>query len=698
MYLGFAAVVFNQMSSNFLCPTMYVEFSDSVIPLLGTYSGNYEIDQEPLRFFSEATRISDGRRNYIESRGSEATQKGHFGYCAELTRWTFSNHLSRDDPCKNYLIISSQTRSFSLLDSSNKLWYTPNGIPLEDVRFTCLTIARQTETESPELRLQRECPRVGILGSTNDAGINSAPRGGINAANGFLGDNGGENERPRATTFSMLERTSYNENDSEDGTTSVVTSYGRPIYWGENVGSGNHDSDTIDLLIFTGKRWAWTDSLSFPDLRSDPLNLTLIGESFSSGDDFHASSLPRAPNSIAYVSDAVTLSDPLSPLSTFWFHSYYLDPATISSSVTTSVDDEADVKWWWFPSPDLTRPIGASFTCTRCNDEDSRCMHGGSCDVPSGECKCNNGATGALCEIPPLSNGHCDTYFNTKRYNYDGGDCCAATCVGHECKQPLPSIFGDTNSELDLHGYPNCTDPTMRSLSIDLSSGNSFGSRVSLVCDGVQLLKLGASYDFVKVIDSETVQVEDSTKNCQLAFEDIFRWDVPLIEIRYHVGSKLEYDVLSIEIPQDNPVWYHDTPSIRFDFSLISGCLLQDLVDIVDLNVLSDGDSPQARGIQWLDTFVEDGSVCGDSMLEQQYAMSVLSESGWFETSRHCEWPIVHCNDDGSVKRISDVYAFYCESFGAFYSLLAVMVVHKKLTPSFPISASEWECKHQRQQ
>ena len=656
MYLGFAAVVYNQMSSNFLCPVIHVEFSDTVIPLLGTYNGNYEIDQEGRQIFSEASRKSDGRLNYIESRGGLASenakaQKGHFGYCAEQVRWTFSNHLNRDDPCKNYLVVSSPTRSFNLLDSSGSLWYTPTGIPLDDVRFTCLTIARQTETISPEVRLERECPRVAILGRNNDIQSSTANSDAVSVIG----------ELPRATRFSMLKRAAYNDTE-DDGISTVVTSYGRPIYWGNSTGEPDYESDAIDLLIFAGKRWIWTDSLHIPELEADPLNLDLISEAFNTGDNFHASLLPKDRNAIAYISDTVRANDPLSPLGTFWFHSHYLDLASISSSITTSVDDEAEVNWWWFPSPDFTHPLGASFSCTRCNNEDTICRHEGTCDVKSGKCSCRNGATGVLCEIPPLGNGHCDSFFNTKPYNYDGGDCCGATCAAHTCKQPLSSIFGDSNVEFDMYGFPDCTDPSMSSLRIDMTSGSQFGARVSLRCNGAQLIKLGASYDFVKVSEVETVSVDDVTNNCQLLFEDIFRWDVPSIQIRHRVGPDLEYTIATLDVPQDNPVWYHETPSLQIDFSLASRCLLEGLLNVVDPEVLSDTSSPQARGIQWLDTFTQEGSVCGSPVLAQQYSMAVLSHSGWFEAGKHCEWPIVNCNSDDRIIRISDVYGFYRKS------------------------------------
>ena len=68
-----------------------------------------------------------------------------------------------------------------------------------------------------------------------------------------------------------------------------------------------------------------------------------------------------------------------------------------------------------------------------------------------------------------LGDGKCDPVFNKEKYQYDGGDCCAATCIPSKCGQDLQSAFSINNSD-GWKGFQHCNDPQMISITISLNN------------------------------------------------------------------------------------------------------------------------------------------------------------------------------------------------------------------------------------
>jgi len=63
------------------------------------------------------------------------------------------------------------------------------------------------------------------------------------------------------------------------------------------------------------------------------------------------------------------------------------------------------------------------------------------------------------------NDGICDPAFNNFDYEYDGGDCCAATCTKPNCGiGALTNAFGVDTSENHNDGFPSCEDPDMVNL------------------------------------------------------------------------------------------------------------------------------------------------------------------------------------------------------------------------------------------
>jgi len=69
-----------------------------------------------------------------------------------------------------------------------------------------------------------------------------------------------------------------------------------------------------------------------------------------------------------------------------------------------------------------------------------------------------------------LNDGECDSRFNNHYYNYDGGDCCAATCTKANCEESLTEAFEISVIGGDAKGFPNCKDESMVNLITTLHS------------------------------------------------------------------------------------------------------------------------------------------------------------------------------------------------------------------------------------
>jgi hypothetical protein len=126
--------------------------------------------------------------------------------------------------------------------------------------------------------------------------------------------------------------------------------------------------------------------------------------------------------------------------------------------------------------PDLSQPVDGRLLCAMCDDKTNPCLNGGECTAER-ECKCIAGSSGALCEQAPLKNGRCDQFLNTAVYDYDGGDCCASTCVSNQF------TCGKEETDYGYIGY-DCRLPTdlwePRDPSMVLQWQGQFGYSVAL--------------------------------------------------------------------------------------------------------------------------------------------------------------------------------------------------------------------------
>lgn len=187
---------------------------------------------------------------------------------------------------------------------------------------------------------------------------------------------------------------------------------------------GDTKDGITDLIFYMGYRWALTSTALLQDLKDKTVGgLTTYLEA-----EFHAYT---SNYTIAFFSGPVeidTTSDLPNPISSSW------------SMATTKLKDS-------FQAASSTGS-DVEFICKTCSERNS-CFSQGVCKA--GVCDCVNGGSGTLCQISPQSDGHCDMYYNTPEFNYDGGDCCSNTCIStntFECGK-------DRTKEVEL-GYDVC--------------------------------------------------------------------------------------------------------------------------------------------------------------------------------------------------------------------------------------------------
>ena len=214
----------------------------------------------------------------------------------------------------------------------------------------------------------------------------------------------------------------------EQGVLLVV--YDHPVYI-----SKAEEGEGIDLILYNGIRWLLIHaSTGFAGLRNPR-----VADLFEFLSKRSPQEITNSIGQVEFVSEPVRFNSPEdasnpSPIGLEWSYSH-------GSSLNNT---------------DITGPSATTLICSICSNTTNPCLNGNTCSS-NGSCDCTNGAEGTLCQVTPLGNGHCDTYFNTPTFSYDGGDCCEATCVsaaGNTCG--VLNRLG--NLESVFVGFPHCED------------------------------------------------------------------------------------------------------------------------------------------------------------------------------------------------------------------------------------------------
>jgi len=129
-----------------------------------------------------------------------------------------------------------------------------------------------------------------------------------------------------------------------------------------------------------------------------------------------------------------------------------------------------------------------------------------------------------------IADGKCDADLNNFFYQYDGGDCCAATCTQPGCGR------GNVDKAFEVEissgiGYPDCKNPSMVSISIRLDEvtlnqnyelanpDQVENPLLKLYCDGFNVLTVEATESMEN--GTESVMIEDGS-TCYFFIEDTY--------------------------------------------------------------------------------------------------------------------------------------------------------------------------------
>ena len=388
-----------QLSGHYNPKTIIIQFGDQFQPFLGAYSGFYSLK-------TGFGKPPSTRFRYSEERNGG----GQFGYCARQAVWTF--YIGGNDPCniQNVLVQSDVARTFDLTQLIGATWFvkrptSDNFVPMQNffMDLGCLQ--------------DDDCGGFGVCDGAVNKCVCDPGRYGYRCEFNFATSCGHVRLDERFDTiFPSIRRVA----SEYVRLPSQAISYHRPIFY---------NNETQDVLLFIGMRWAITHLVT-------GLNYTSINELEAAQQSFHAKDIL----SLDLVSTAVPYQSPDDRRGS---------PNAIDWIVISNQGPLSNVRITFPANP-------VNFLCAVCNNFNNRCNFDNPCEA--GNCVCQNGATGTLCQVVPTGNGRCNTYFNTPAFLYDGGDCCEATCVSaaHRC-----GLNHVGNLETFVIGFPFCKDPAI---------------------------------------------------------------------------------------------------------------------------------------------------------------------------------------------------------------------------------------------
>ena len=274
-----------------------------------------------------------------------------------------------------------------------------------------------------------------------------------------------------------------------------------------------------------------------------------------------------------------------------------------------------------------------------------------------------------------IGDGVCNDYFNRLEFEYDSGDCCAASCTDTFCGvDTLKTVF---NTEIvSGNGFPYCIDPTMKPITILLNDVYKFRPPLfstevvaeaalqepllTLDCDGENILMVSINEQMAN--QTETVWVSDGS-TCMMMVTNATIGNAEIFYVDYTI---FHGDAQSIET--DPIVMVHGN---SFDetvtyFQRVEDCFLSKLGPFINKTEVYTGSDSSNQAIRWLMKGDNKYSSCERSDFIERYALAVVNyaapvyargggskgaisdeEGLWITQGRHCLWPTVGCS--GSV-------------------------------------------------
>jgi len=456
-FFGWLTIVIFQLTGKYLCDTIFVNMGDDFVAALGTFNGLYDMVSPGVYVPFQERRVQ-----YLERRSTETVSSGRgmFGYCNDLSAWTFRWVFEDEeyDPCA-WVAKSPETDTFNILETVGDPWLvrdaTSREVVLDPLRLICFDCENEGEENSDECGGGGTCSNAVCECEQGWYGLRCEFTTPCSALAIDARTDDFASTRDWASDFETVEL--------ENG--ELVEAYHRPVYIHE------YDNGEYDAVMFTGRRWALTASDFLPHggkVSDDELG-ELGGGAFPAvGDEignffkyvFHGYKGYFDDLSVAFLSDnmdATTYQDSSSPVGFLWYR---------AEAAERTPDGENQA---------FGKQVDAEFLCRVCDGDANPCLYDGICN--EGECQCSTDSFGKLCEVPPVKNGHCDTFFNTPQFKYDGGDCCENSCVS------TPEYFcGAEEKGYVSRGYYSCHLPSeqWQHYSLDGDAGSYSGFAVDL--------------------------------------------------------------------------------------------------------------------------------------------------------------------------------------------------------------------------
>ncbi len=401
MLTGWGVIFANQTAGKYLCSQVFLQLDDSLVPSLGTMSGLYYVNED-YKF--------GGRVAYVAH--------GLIGYCKEDKIWTLT--VPAGDPCVDWVASSSESVDFDVTQTTSSHWYarTASGraLPIDHTYIECYDCKYEDnfcgESLSQGTCVENRCSCVESRFGLRCEFDLPCPLLEVDPRSvGFVGN------RAFASKYYLSDVTSKQ--------------YYRPIYT-----SDSDSSENIDIIMFTGRRWVVTSADSFQYLADNSGESNVAERVWTYlGYGFHGFS---SKYEVSFISEAIDI-DGRADLSAH--------PLGLEWHPALDVNNEND-NGNVVQGPDLSRSVDVQLICATCVNQTNPCFFEGTCQA--GRCDCAHGASGSLCQIPPVSNGRCDIYFNDPGFEYDGGDCCESECVSQEF-----TCGKDETGYIDI-GYSQC--------------------------------------------------------------------------------------------------------------------------------------------------------------------------------------------------------------------------------------------------
>eukprot|EP00535_Pseudo-nitzschia_heimii_P001540 CAMPEP_0197186162 /NCGR_PEP_ID=MMETSP1423-20130617/13332_1 /TAXON_ID=476441 /ORGANISM="Pseudo-nitzschia heimii, Strain UNC1101" /LENGTH=1231 /DNA_ID=CAMNT_0042637391 /DNA_START=214 /DNA_END=3905 /DNA_ORIENTATION=+ len=271
-----------------------------------------------------------------------------------------------------------------------------------------------------------------------------------------------------------------------------------------------------------------------------------------------------------------------------------------------------------------------------------------------------------------LGDGICNSFFNRAEYDYDEGDCCAATCDETQCGIGALTNAFDTDI-VSGNGYPMCIDKNMQPITIRINDvyvpekassitvlvGSQSKPRepiMTLDCNGKNVLTFSMNENMKN--KTEVVKVADGANCTMMVTNSTFGRD-GILFVDYTVFHGDEKSIVS------KPIIMLNGDSAKEEmtyFQRIHECYFTKLQGHINFTTIYTDSKPSNKAVKWLTKDTGIFSDCESEGFLERYALATINYAApilprvvgenatimyvkglWITTARHCLWRAVGC-------------------------------------------------------